>query len=789
MSPGGRTTPPDRPALVDRPWLPWAATALFWIALTGLNVASLFLRNPDDDPALLLRLGVGPQVVLGFAWILLSPIAIRAVRRHPLDGPGWARSLSLHLALAVVLAASTIVAFQVGAELLRPVLRPAGAIAASVAKSLRYNIHESLLYYAVAVAATALAEGARTRRERERAASRMRDALAEARLDALRFRLQPDFILSTLRMLPPLVERDGAAASRVIVQLGEVLHRTFRSDRTSLGSLRDEADLLRSYLEIERSRHGERLEFQVGNGSGALGEARLPSLVLLPLAQHAVAIGVGSRPGPSRVSFLASHEGDDLTLTVTEEGPVPYADAVAVLTPDASDPVARRLQRLYGGAATVRRRLLSTSSHSVEVRIPFRTAPPAESDPPRRAAGRQVAAARREPCAADDRFGAAPASALLERPLLLFGFVWAFSAIYYGTQYHLQMSAPSSLASLPAWRLYGPSFVRAAAWALLTPFFLRATRAFPVRPRALLPTLAAHVALAATFGSAVVLLVAWVSPWFPIAFYEATAPPDLLAGIAGTPRYWAAALSLGFLTEFLTGLMLSALAWGQAAWRRTRGDAVRTSQLEAALASARIGALESQLRPHFLFNTLNAVLSLVATDPKLAIATLVRLGDILRVALDADAPPLVSLAEEIDFCRRYLEIEQTRFQDRLAVSFRVDDSVREALVPNLLLQPIVENAVKHGISRRPGSGTIDVAAQRRGDRLEIRVANSAPGGEYDRSAPGTGVGLENVRQRLYHLFGASHSFSSGPLASGGFEVSIGFPVEIPAVVLPPVSAG
>ena len=793
MNPGGRPPRPDRPALVDRPWLPWAATAVVWAALTGLNVVNLFLRDPRADPACLLRTGVGPQVVLGFAWILLSPVAIRAVRRRPLHGPGWMRNVPVHLLLAALLATATIALFQLGAEALRPVLRPPAAIAASVARSLRYNIHESLVYYAIAMAATALADAARARRDRERASSRMREALGEARLDALRFRLQPDFILSTLRMLPPLVERDGAAASRTIVHLGEVLHRTFRSERTSVARLCDEADLLRSYLEIEKTRHGDRLQVEVEEDPGPLGEACLPSLILLPLAQHAVAIGVGSRPGPGRVSFAASREGGDLVLTVTEEGIEPYADAVAALTPDDPDPVARRLRRLFGDTATLRRRLTSACSLAVEVRIPFRTAAPPEAGPqPVRPAGRPAARERREPRTPGERSGPSPATALLERPLLLFGLLWTFSAVYYGTQYHLQVSELPPAASLPAWRIYGPSVLRAAAWALLTPAFLLAGRAFPFGPGPRLRPIAVHVVLAALFGTAVVGVVAWASPWFPPAFYCPTAPPDLLARAGGSQAYWATAVALGFLTEFLTGLILSALVWGQAAWRRSREDGVRASQLAAALSSARIGALESQLRPHFLFNTLNAVLSLIATDPKLAVATLARLGDILRVALDSDAPPLVSVSEEVDFCRRYLEIEQTRFQDRLAVSFEVDDEIRPALVPTLLLQPVVENAVKHGISRQPGSGTIRVTARRRGGRLELRVSNSAPPGEGNSPAPGSGVGLENVRQRLQHLFGADHSFSCCVPATGGWEVSIGIPIEIPSAGLresPPAPGG
>jgi two-component system, LytTR family, sensor kinase len=791
MSPlPGRPASPEA-SLVDRPWLPWAATALAWASLTALNVGTGLLRSPGLEPALRFRLLVFPHLVLGAAWILLAPLVIAAVRRFPLRGRDWPRSAAVHLLLAALLGASTVVLFQLGAELLRPSLRPPGELAAALLRGLRFNIHEGLLSYAIAAAATVAADAARARRERDRAASRMKEALAEARLDALRFRLQPEFILSTLRMLPGLVERDGASAAGTIVRLGEVLHRTLRSDRRGVSTLRDEVDLLEAYLDIERTRWGGRLHVSVERAPDALEEARLPALLLLPLVQHAVAIGAGSRPGSRRISFRSSRDGADLVLTVAEEGAEPYADPVSVLTPEDPDPVARRLRAL-GPSAALRRRLLSPSSLAVEVRIPFRTGPPESerSRPPRPGEPgpvreRLLRGAGLPPTGEAE--ASTPFAPLLAHPALALALIWGFSALYYGTEYHLQISGYDSASALPAWRVYGPSVVRAAAWALLTPAFLAAARRLSPSGSRGARWLASTAVVAAAFGAFVPALLALVSPWFPPAFYDPSGRCDALVGLAAAADLLPAAVRLGFPAEFLTGLILAGLVRAHDAWRLSREDDLRASRLGAALASARIGALESQLRPHFLFNTLNAVLSLIESDPALAIATLVRLGGILRVALDANAPPLVSLSEEIDFCRRYLEIERTRFQDRLTVTFDVDGSIGEALVPTLLLQPVVENAVKHGISRRPGRGEIRVEAGRRAGGLEIRVHNSEAPGEDGRPPSGTGFGLENVRQRLVHLFGERHTFSCGPASAGGYDVLIRLPIEIPAAV--PATAG
>jgi two-component system, LytTR family, sensor kinase len=182
----------------------------------------------------------------------------------------------------------------------------------------------------------------------------------------------------------------------------------------------------------------------------------------------------------------------------------------------------------------------------------------------------------------------------------------------------------------------------------------------------------------------------------------------------------------------------------------------RSSQLEASLAKARLHALELQLQPHFLFNTLNAVTSLVRTRKNDEAVTMVAgLSDLLRYSLDHEGNPQVTVESETGMLRRYLEIQRSRFADRMTYSIDVDDDVRKAAVPTLILQPLAENAVRHGIGNSASGGSISVKAFRENGSLRVDVRNSGRLTGDDSN----GIGLRNTRERLRQLYGDDHAFS------------------------------
>jgi len=210
---------------------------------------------------------------------------------------------------------------------------------------------------------------------------------------------------------------------------------------------------------------------------------------------------------------------------------------------------------------------------------------------------------------------------------------------------------------------------------------------------------------------------------------------------------YCAAVGVYYAVEYFSSFRRSALAAVQA-------DA-RAARLQLSLAEARIHALRMELNPHFLFNALNAVAGLVRKrEHDAAVDTLARLGDLLRTTLDRDMPPEVPLSEELELLRRYLSIELARFGDRLRVAWEVESEAQGALVPPLILQPLVENALRHGVSRRPGVALLRISARRAGLHLELAVRDSGEGlAPLDGRPPREGIGLSNTRARLEELYG------------------------------------
>ena len=212
-------------------------------------------------------------------------------------------------------------------------------------------------------------------------------------------------------------------------------------------------------------------------------------------------------------------------------------------------------------------------------------------------------------------------------------------------------------------------------------------------------------------------------------------------------------------------------------YRESQDRAVRAAHLETRLVEARLRTLEAELQPHFLFNTLHAISTLVHSNPESADRMISRLSDLLRLTFDRSGAAGVSLQEELEFLQKYLEIEQTRFQDRLTVRFQIDPDTLDAEVPKMILQPLVENAIKHGVSPRPGPGLVEVSTERRGALLVLRVRDNGVGlSPVARERLTSGVGLSNTRDRLECLYGAAHRLEFSE-RGGGLTVEMEIPFQ------------
>jgi LytS/YehU family sensor histidine kinase len=240
-----------------------------------------------------------------------------------------------------------------------------------------------------------------------------------------------------------------------------------------------------------------------------------------------------------------------------------------------------------------------------------------------------------------------------------------------------------------------------------------------------------------------------------------------------------------FFGKFFTGVYLGVMIYALIVfaiqafvfYQNYRTEEEQRLRVTAQLARAELHALKMQIHPHFLFNTLHSISSLVLEDAPKANQMIARLGDFLRLTLENSERQFVALKEEIEFARCYLEIEQARFSDRLQIEFDVKPESLTAQVPHLILQPLVENAIQHAIAPRASGGLIKISAKKFGDMTRVEIADSGEGTHADKNVSnnGQGVGLANVRGRLKQLYGANYKFELNNNPAGGLTAVLEIP--------------
>lgn len=304
-------------------------------------------------------------------------------------------------------------------------------------------------------------------------------------------------------------------------------------------------------------------------------------------------------------------------------------------------------------------------------------------------------------------------------------------------------------------------------------------------------------------GALVFLVLLWVVPRYPLqrAGWTRRIPAYVglvvLLGLAHTTLMWASRTLLFPLAglgpydygimryrypmEFAIqapniAIMIGLLhAWGW--YRRSREREVNAARLEQELTRAKLERLESQLEPHFLFNTLNVISSLMYHDPARADRMLGRLSDLLRLTFERTPAPEVTLAEELEWLGWYLQIMQLRFGDRLTLRQEVAPDTLDLAVPRLLLQPLVENALKHGPARRAGAATVVISAVRTDTALRLAVTDDGPGVPEPEAVIGNGVGLSNTAERLRTLYGDAGRLTLSNRSEGGLLVAVQLPAK------------
>jgi sensor histidine kinase YesM len=305
-------------------------------------------------------------------------------------------------------------------------------------------------------------------------------------------------------------------------------------------------------------------------------------------------------------------------------------------------------------------------------------------------------------------------------------------------------------------------------WALATPLVLCAASRLPIERNNWVRSSLLHIPISIVL-SGIITALGYVVVWL---YWDWSAGRPFSFERMG--RFLVGNFSEGIGIYLLIALMSYAFSY----YRRYREGQLRTLQLEAQLSQAQLHALKMQLHPHFLFNTLHSISALLNKDTESARKMITRLGDFLRLTLENSGTQEVTLQQEMEFLSCYLEIERIRFQNRLITRMDVAQPTLVAKVPNLILQPIVENAIRHGIAPRSTPGLIEIEAKQRNGTLRIQVRDNGPGLSKHRTSDvlfKKGLGLANTESRLERLYGAAHLFDLSNNPDGGLIVTLEIP--------------
>lgn len=346
--------------------------------------------------------------------------------------------------------------------------------------------------------------------------------------------------------------------------------------------------------------------------------------------------------------------------------------------------------------------------------------------------------------------------------------VWTAYALVAGARQDLGLVVEGRHA--PYWYGLAMQLPVACYWAALTPLIIWLGRRYTLRRPGWLRHAAIHVPVSLAIVFCLDLLFATYLPLLANIPTPPLQPLPLLREAENLFTYWV-------MEDLVVYWVIIAVSHALDAGARARAREIHESQLESQLAQAELQALKMQIHPHFLFNALHTVGVLVRTgESSRAVQVLGRLGDLLRRMLDGAATQEVPLREELEFARNYLAVEQARFPDRLRVTWAVDPAVLDASVPHLVLQPLLENAIRHGIATSATAGQLTVEVRRTDTMLHLTVCDDGPGVAGSSQTPdGWGVGLANIQRRLVRLYGERSGVEVANRERGGASAHVFLP--------------
>jgi len=347
---------------------------------------------------------------------------------------------------------------------------------------------------------------------------------------------------------------------------------------------------------------------------------------------------------------------------------------------------------------------------------------------------------------------------------LIFAFFFLIALIFTSEKYfkYLYKKEPYSFFNSLKW-----STVSWLPWAVFCIFIVKLSKRFIINKENWKRTVPIHFVFAVFFSTIHSVIFYFV--YRVVYFYSGkVADLDIFLFILTF-------ISLDILTYWIIIGVIYSLNY----YHKYQEKKLKASQLEAHLAKSQLEVLKMQLHPHFLFNSLNAISALIRKDKEAAEKMLTQLSDILRMSLENSGLQEVPLKEELEFLNRYFEIQKIRFGDRLNIRLNINLDTYNALIPNLILQPLVENAIRHGISPRDKGGTIEIDSRFENEKLIMNISDDGVGLKEDKDAVmKKGFGLSSTKERLKHLYGKNHDFDIKNRESGGVKVTMEIPVKM-----------
>ncbi|MCI0417043.1 histidine kinase, partial [bacterium] len=584
----------------------------------------------------------------------------------------------------------------------------------------------------------------RRAKETELNSIQLEDSILRTQMRALKMQLEPQFLFGSLRSLSSLMHNNLRSADRLIARLGDYFRMTLDNAQHRAVPLNKELDFVRCTVEIEKIHDPAAPSIQFQIAPGCL-DWPVPNRSVQPAVEAILKRNRTGSPLPDRILVEAKPDGQTLLIQIHDPHPPSnpteidsLRNTINELNGDREQEIEIKLEESGDGILAVLR--IDPKSEGTNIRV-----------------GARAETARQKTEEPQE-----PPSNPIRRWGIIIG-TWTALAIYFSlmkASHYIMNREPIPWAELllnaTTWYL----------WALLTPFIIGVTRKYPLRRGVLL-------------RNGIVLLLANAAVWFYTGFGFALI--TWLASLAEKNFFNVVKMiftGYPFSVDFLVYWTAVALISASRYRRHYVFGQSRASKLNAQLARAQLQALKMQLHPHFLFNTLNSLSELMQEDIRAAEKMLAHLEHFLRLTVNNSEAQEVPFEQELEFLKCYLAIENVRFQDRLTIHMDIEPQVLSVAVPNLLLQPIVENAIRHGIAPRSTPGKIEIQAKRINGILHVRVQDNGPGLTDDqrKTAPlKKGLGLSNTRERLQQLYGKGHRFELKNAPEGGLVVTVEIP--------------